>query len=85
MTSPFDWAARAHPEVRRRTEEREERLSRFAARSRESADRDRPEPPDPMRTAFQIDAVLCAANTAMRMGDDDAADKACRIVEGILG
>ncbi|MEV6609071.1 TetR/AcrR family transcriptional regulator [Kutzneria sp. NPDC051319] len=34
--------------------------------------------------AFQIDAVLCATNTSMRLGDDDAADKARRIVEAIL-
>jgi dGTPase len=53
--SPFDWTARAHPEVRARTEQREELLSKFAARSRESPDRDHPEDPDPMRTAYQID------------------------------
>jgi len=53
-SSPFDWVARSHPEVRARTEQREELLSRFAARSRE-ADRDHPEEPDPMRTAYQID------------------------------
>jgi AcrR family transcriptional regulator len=35
-------------------------------------------------TAFQIDAVLCAANTALRVGDDDAVNKVHRIVEGIL-
>src|SRR5919197_304113 len=52
---PFDWTARSHPEVRARTEEREELLSKFATKSRESADRDQPEPPDPMRTAYQID------------------------------
>ena len=52
---PFDWEARSHSEVRQRTEEREESFSKFAARSRDSADRDHPEPPDPMRTAFQID------------------------------
>ncbi|GAA2581881.1 TetR/AcrR family transcriptional regulator [Actinomadura fulvescens] len=34
--------------------------------------------------AFQIDALLCAANTALRMGDDDAVNKVHRIVEGIL-
>ena len=49
-TAPFDWEARQHSDVRRRTEEREEQLSRFAARARDSADRDHPEPPDPMRT-----------------------------------
>ena len=35
--------------------------------------------------AFQIDAVLCATNTALRMGDDDATDKVRRIVDGIIG
>jgi dGTPase len=55
LNDPFDWAARSHPEVRHRTEAREELLSKFAARSRESPDRDRPEEPDPMRTAYQID------------------------------
>lgn len=34
--------------------------------------------------AFQIDAVLCAANTAMRLGDADAAHKVRRVVEGFL-
>jgi AcrR family transcriptional regulator len=34
--------------------------------------------------AFQIDAMLRAANTALRMGDDDAANKVRRVVEGIL-
>src|SRR5919199_5195848 len=53
--SPFDWAARSHPEVRARTEEREELLSKFAARSRESPDRDFPEEADPMGTAYQVD------------------------------
>ncbi|MDL4820059.1 TetR/AcrR family transcriptional regulator [Actinomadura opuntiae] len=34
--------------------------------------------------AFQIDAVLCAANTAMRLGDADAADKVHRVIDGFL-
>ncbi|UGT69484.1 TetR/AcrR family transcriptional regulator [Nocardia gipuzkoensis] len=34
--------------------------------------------------AFQIDAVLCATNTALRLGDTEAADRARRIVEGFL-
>ncbi|MEU1998436.1 TetR/AcrR family transcriptional regulator [Nocardia gamkensis] len=34
--------------------------------------------------AFQIDAVLCATNTALRLGDPEAADRAHRIVEGLL-
>ncbi|MCK7622841.1 TetR/AcrR family transcriptional regulator [Streptomyces sp. RS10V-4] len=33
---------------------------------------------------FQIDAVLCAANTALRLGDDSAVDKVRRTVEGLL-
>jgi AcrR family transcriptional regulator len=32
--------------------------------------------------AFQIDAVLIAANTALRLGDDEAVDKIRRVVEG---
>lgn len=34
--------------------------------------------------AFEIDALLCAANTALRLGDDDAMGKVHRIVEGML-
>ncbi|ATQ30652.1 transcriptional regulator [Rhodococcus ruber Chol-4] len=34
--------------------------------------------------AFQIDAVLRSANTAMRLGDGAAGDKVRRIVEGLL-
>ncbi|WP_232519913.1 MULTISPECIES: TetR/AcrR family transcriptional regulator [Actinosynnema] len=34
--------------------------------------------------AFQIDALLCAVNTALRVGDDSATDKARRVVEGFL-
>lgn len=64
--NPFDWAARSHPEVRRRTEEREERLSKFAARSHESPDRDRPEEPDPMRSAYQIDRDRVIHSKAFR-------------------
>src|SRR5919199_1881444 len=64
--SPFDWIARSHPEVRRRTEEREEQLSKFAARSRESADRDRPEPLDPMRTVYQVDRDRIIHSKAFR-------------------
>lgn len=33
---------------------------------------------------FQIDALLCAANTALRLGDDSAVGKVRRIVEGLL-
>jgi AcrR family transcriptional regulator len=34
--------------------------------------------------AFQIDAVLTAANIALRLGDDDAVTKVRRVVEGFL-
>lgn len=34
--------------------------------------------------AFQLDAVLCAANTALRLGDEDAVDKVRRVVAGLL-
>lgn len=64
--SAFDWAARSHPEVRQRTEDREELLSKFAARSRESPDRDRPEEPDLMRTAYQIDRDRIIHSKAFR-------------------
>jgi dGTPase len=62
----FDWAARSHPAVRRRTEEREEQLSKFAARSRESPDRDFPEEADPMRTAYQVDRDRIIHSKAFR-------------------
>ncbi len=34
--------------------------------------------------AFQIDAVLVAANTALRLGETAAVDKARRVVDGLL-
>ncbi|NUU21723.1 MAG: TetR/AcrR family transcriptional regulator [Streptomycetaceae bacterium] len=34
--------------------------------------------------AFQIDALLVAANTALRLGDEGAVDKVRRVVEGML-
>jgi hypothetical protein len=34
--------------------------------------------------AFQIDAVLTAANTALRFGDNDAVNKVRRVVDGLL-
>jgi AcrR family transcriptional regulator len=33
---------------------------------------------------FQLDAVLCAANTALRTGDDDVMSKVHRVVDGFL-
>jgi hypothetical protein len=46
--------------------------------------------PGPVRdalylTAFQIDAVLSAANTALRLGDHQAVTWVGRILDGILG
>ena len=34
--------------------------------------------------AFQIDAVLCAANIALRLGDGDAVGRVRRVVDGFL-
>jgi AcrR family transcriptional regulator len=34
--------------------------------------------------AFQLDAVLCAANTALRLGDKTAVTKVRRVVDGLL-
>ncbi|WP_308257868.1 TetR/AcrR family transcriptional regulator [Pseudonocardia lacus] len=34
--------------------------------------------------AFQIDALLCAANTALRLGDERAVDKVRRALDGLL-
>lgn len=39
---------------------------------------------DPEITAFQIDAVLIAANTAMRLGDREAADKVHRVLDQLV-
>jgi dGTPase len=64
-TSVFDWTARSHPEVKKRLLEREESLSKFAARSID-ARRDQDEPEDPMRTAFQIDRDRIIHSKAFR-------------------
>ncbi len=34
--------------------------------------------------AFQVDAVLCAANSALRLGDEDALGKVDRVLDGLL-
>lgn len=34
--------------------------------------------------ALEVDALLCSANTGLRLGDDDAVDSVFRIIEGIL-
>jgi AcrR family transcriptional regulator len=39
---------------------------------------------DPGFTAFLMDAVLCAANTALRAGDTEATDKVRRFMDAIL-
>lgn len=39
---------------------------------------------DAVLVAFQIDAVLTATNTALRLGDDSAADTARRLISGFL-
>jgi AcrR family transcriptional regulator len=41
--------------------------------------------PDPEFSAFQIEAVLCSANTAMRLGDSTATRKVWRVVDDFLG
>ncbi|WP_433413911.1 TetR/AcrR family transcriptional regulator [Microtetraspora malaysiensis] len=51
---------------------------RYAADAGEIADLDAD------LAAFQIDAVLCAANTALRLGDKDAGDKVGHVVDGFL-
>ncbi|MEC3956255.1 TetR/AcrR family transcriptional regulator [Nocardia sp. CDC153] len=40
---------------------------------------------DPHAVAFQLDAIVSAANTAARMGDESALDLARTIVDGLLG
>ncbi len=65
-SSSFDWAARSHPEVRARLEQRELQLSKFAARSPTRAGRDQPEADDPMRTAFQVDRDRIVHSKAFR-------------------
>ncbi|MTE14228.1 TetR/AcrR family transcriptional regulator [Nocardia sp. CT2-14] len=40
---------------------------------------------DPHAVAFQLDAVVAAANTAARMGDETALPTARAIVDGLLG
>jgi AcrR family transcriptional regulator len=39
---------------------------------------------DPDLTAFQIDAVLIATNTALRLGDETAVPNARRVIDGFL-
>ncbi|MCX4748067.1 TetR/AcrR family transcriptional regulator [Kitasatospora sp. NBC_01287] len=39
---------------------------------------------DPELAAFQLDAVLVAANTALRLGDEDTPEKVRRVLDGLL-
>ncbi len=55
-----------HGEVRQRLEEREESLSRYAAKSRLSRGRGRAESPSPMRTEFQRDRDRIIHSKAFR-------------------
>lgn len=55
-----------------------EREFRHAVESHEIAD------VDPALAAFQVDAVLCAANTALRLGDKTAVDKVRRTLDHLL-
>jgi AcrR family transcriptional regulator len=59
-------------------------LDHLTGRLRHAADAGEITVPDPDLTAFQLDAVFVAANTAMRLGDRDAAGKVRRTVEEIL-
>lgn len=56
----------------------------IAAELRHAADAGEIADPDADLAAFQIDAVLIAANTALRLGDEEAVDKVRRVVEGFL-
>lgn len=55
-----------------------EREFRHAVEAHEIADI------DPALAAFQVDAVLCAANTALRLDDKSAVDKVRRTVDHLL-
>ena len=63
---------------------RGEWLALLAGELRRAAERGEAAVPDAELAAFQIDAVLTAANTALRLGDGTALDKARRTVEGLL-
>ena len=56
----------------------------IAAELRHAADTGEIAAVDADQVAFQIDAVLTATNTALRLGDDSAADTARRIINGLL-
>lgn len=56
----------------------------LAAELRHAADSGQIAASDAGLAAFQIDAVLTATNTALRLGDDSAVDMARRIINGFL-
>ncbi len=73
MAGPFCWlggdvtlAGMHEHSLRERQERREEALSPFAARSKESRGRGRPEEPDAIRTAFQRDRDRIIYSKAFR-------------------
>ncbi|MFI0355945.1 TetR/AcrR family transcriptional regulator [Actinomadura sp. 9N407] len=59
-------------------------LGLIAGELRQAADAGEIADLDADLTAFQIDAVLTAANTALRLGDTSAVDKVRRVVDGFL-
>ncbi|MFD7070970.1 TetR/AcrR family transcriptional regulator [Streptomyces sp. NPDC059913] len=64
---------------------RREWLALLAAELRRAVDAGEIVEPDVDLTAFQIDAVLLATNTALRLGESDAAARARRAVDRLLG
>jgi hypothetical protein len=56
----------------------------IAAELRHAADTGQITAPDAALAAFQIDAVLIATNTALRLSEDSAAARARRIISGFL-
>jgi AcrR family transcriptional regulator len=63
---------------------REAWLRLIAGQLRRASGADAAASPDVELAAFQIDAVCAAANTDMRLGDDRAAGRVRRVVEGFL-
>lgn len=59
-------------------------LSPLAGELRHAADTGEIADLDAVLAAFQIDAVLMAANTALRLGDHEAVTKIHRVIEGFL-
>jgi AcrR family transcriptional regulator len=57
----------------------------LAAELRQAADAGEVADLDADLTAFQLDAVLLATNTALRLGDTDAVDRVHHVVDTLLG